>query len=299
MQAKVAVKLGPKGKGSRSRGLSSSTRGQCAPRSNCRYLRSLCTSEAETSKPRIFAFTRRPYFPPLWARIVPAGEGKPIVSDAHGGAGVGSWRKRMPPCNGADRGSEFALARKRADFQEVSLCKRVWRTGLTGKQQQVTMATPYVSASPLCMTDWRLQVRIAKAVHGVSQMYWRWSRQRHNGATRVVMRYFRTCEGSVVFSGAGSVESKLGNRVVRSAFEMLEPCALKVSCTVLRGARGRQRPRVYLTAPEERRGRDRMMTTIRTRRPAGSVPKRRRCFMLKPRVSEAPPWEEMQPHPQP
>ena len=89
--------------------LSSSARGLYAPRSTCRYLRSLHTSEAETSKPCISAVARRPIFPPLsWARIVPAGDGKLIASDAHGGAGVGSWRKRMPACNGSDTGSEFA-----------------------------------------------------------------------------------------------------------------------------------------------------------------------------------------------
>ena len=74
------------------------------------------TPEAETSKPRILASLRRPIFPPSRsgvpprheARIVPAGGGKLIASEAQGGAGVGSWRKRMPSCNGADTGSEFA-----------------------------------------------------------------------------------------------------------------------------------------------------------------------------------------------
>ena len=34
-------------------------------------------------------------------------------------AGKRGWSKRMPFCNGADRGSKFALTRKRADFQQV------------------------------------------------------------------------------------------------------------------------------------------------------------------------------------
>lgn len=68
------------------------------------------TPRAETSKPRILAFPRRPIFPPplYGSRIVPAGKGKPIAREAHGGAGVRSWSKRMPSCNGADTGSEFA-----------------------------------------------------------------------------------------------------------------------------------------------------------------------------------------------
>ena len=35
-------------------------------------------------------------------------------------AGKRGWRKRMPFCNGADRGSKFALTRKRADFRLVA-----------------------------------------------------------------------------------------------------------------------------------------------------------------------------------
>ncbi|WP_207689794.1 hypothetical protein [Desulfonema limicola] len=38
----------------------------------------------------------------------------------HRQAGMGSWKKRMPCCNGADRGSKFALTRKSADFQQVA-----------------------------------------------------------------------------------------------------------------------------------------------------------------------------------
>ena len=79
------------------------------------------TPEAETSKPRIFASNgESPIFPPPPVRVQiprrgqdrsgsfePTG-GKRIVSDAQGGAGVGSWRKRMSSCNGADTGSGFA-----------------------------------------------------------------------------------------------------------------------------------------------------------------------------------------------
>ncbi|QTA82640.1 Uncharacterized protein dnl_50200 [Desulfonema limicola] len=32
---------------------------------------------------------------------------------------MGGWKKRMPSCNEADRGSKFALTRKSADFREV------------------------------------------------------------------------------------------------------------------------------------------------------------------------------------
>ena len=117
---KVADRLGPKGNAGGSRGLTSSARGPHAGRSTCRCLRSH-TSEAETSKPRIPACAgESPIFPPQpqeslktqgWARVVPARSsqrGKPNEREAQGGAGVGPWRKRMPSCNGADTGSEFA-----------------------------------------------------------------------------------------------------------------------------------------------------------------------------------------------
>jgi hypothetical protein len=41
---------------------------------------------------------------------------------------------------------------------------------------------------------------------------------------------------------------RMSSRVAVAAFEMLEPCAVKVARTVLRGVRGRQRPRAYSTA---------------------------------------------------
>ncbi len=103
-----------------SRGLTSPTRGQIPGRSTSGYLRSR-TPEAETSKTRILAPPgESPIFPPQIPRLSVGGlgqdrsgslmstRGKPIASEAHGGAGVGSRRKRMPSCNGADTGSEFA-----------------------------------------------------------------------------------------------------------------------------------------------------------------------------------------------
>ncbi len=39
-----------------------------------------------------------------------------IANDADGFAGMRCWKKRMPPCNGVDRGSNFALPCKGADF---------------------------------------------------------------------------------------------------------------------------------------------------------------------------------------
>ena len=35
-------------------------------------------------------------------------------------AGMGGWKKRMPSCNEADKGSKFALTRKGADFRQVA-----------------------------------------------------------------------------------------------------------------------------------------------------------------------------------
>ncbi len=109
------------GNAGRSWGLTSPARGQMLCRSISGCLRSQ-TPEVETSKPRIFAFPgESPIFAPQIPQrlnvrglgqgrsdsLMPTG-GKPIASEAHGGAGVGSRRKRMPPCNGADTGSEFA-----------------------------------------------------------------------------------------------------------------------------------------------------------------------------------------------
>jgi hypothetical protein len=116
----VAFRLGPKGNGDWSRGLTSPARGLHIPRSNCRRLRSR-TPEAETSKSRSLALTgESPIFPPYLCgttkpkerpgsfRFIETKQGKLIVSEALGAAGVGSWKKRMPSCNGADTGSEFA-----------------------------------------------------------------------------------------------------------------------------------------------------------------------------------------------
>jgi len=54
-----------------------------------------------------------------------------------------------------------------------------------------------------------------------------------------------------------------------------------------------------LCAGEDEDRRDRTMIMRRTHRPAGSGPKRQRRFILKPRVSEAPPWVKRPPRPQP
>ncbi len=113
--------LSQKGNAGWSWGLTSPTRGQTPGRSTSGCLRSR-TPEVETSKPRIFASPgESPIFPPQILQrlgvqelgrgrsgsLMPTG-GKQIASDAHGGAGVGFWKKRMPSCNGADTGSEFA-----------------------------------------------------------------------------------------------------------------------------------------------------------------------------------------------
>ena len=41
---------------------------------------------------------------------------------------------------------------------------------------------------------------------------------------------------------------KTDSRVGQPAFEVLEPCVWKLTCPVLRGLGGRQRPPGYLTA---------------------------------------------------
>lgn len=42
--------------------------------------------------------------------------GRQVVRQADESAGMGNGKKRMPNCNGADRGSNFAPTRKGADF---------------------------------------------------------------------------------------------------------------------------------------------------------------------------------------
>jgi len=53
-----------------------------------------------------------------------------LVRAAVGIAGIGSWRKRMPPCNGADKRCNITLLRKRAHFQPVvrdeNECRTTW-----------------------------------------------------------------------------------------------------------------------------------------------------------------------------
>ncbi len=137
---KVADRLGPKGDAGGSRGLTSSARGPHASRSTCRCLRSH-TPEAETSKPRILASTGEgPIFPPHSFsgrnrqggpgsfRFVRARMGKQIASDARGGAGVGSWKKRMPACNGSDTGSEFARRESEQTSRRCLSAKKCMRT---------------------------------------------------------------------------------------------------------------------------------------------------------------------------
>ncbi|QHS50098.1 hypothetical protein GW952_31630 (plasmid) [Klebsiella michiganensis] len=45
--------------------------------------------------------------------------GRQTARNVVGYAGKGGRKKRMPICNGSDRGSSFALARKRAHFRLV------------------------------------------------------------------------------------------------------------------------------------------------------------------------------------
>ena len=53
----------------------------------------------------------------------------------HGVAGRGCWRKRMPLCNGADRGCDMTSPRKRADFQRVVHYETAGRTTTGGNRK--------------------------------------------------------------------------------------------------------------------------------------------------------------------
>ena len=69
-------------------------------------------------------------------RVNQAEQGKPDALPPRGqalpqgtllGAGTGCWRKRMPFCNGTDRGCDIIPLRKQADFQLVVLDERTYR----------------------------------------------------------------------------------------------------------------------------------------------------------------------------
>ncbi len=212
---KWLIGLGQKGNVRRSWGLSSPTRGQESGRSNSGYLRSR-TPEAETSKPRILASTgENPIFPPslAWVQIPQWGQdrsgsfeptvGKPIASEAHGGAGVGSTRKRMPPCNGADTGSEFA---RRESEQTSKRC-------LSAKKSTGTIVNRE--------SNRRRRLRSTACAPAFDNVGARWP-------------YASLAEyvhGPEMVSSVRVGESRL--------IEGLEPCAGKLACPVLREVRGR------------------------------------------------------------
>lgn len=52
-----------------------------------------------------------------------------------GAAGKGCWRKRMPLCNGADRGCDITPLRKQADFQLVVDDERTYRIFAGGNRK--------------------------------------------------------------------------------------------------------------------------------------------------------------------
>lgn len=221
-QLKWLISCGQNGNAGRSRGLTSSTRGQDAGRSNCRCLR-LRTPKAETSKSRIFAsIGENPIFAPQ-LRFLRAemgqcrsgsfepNRGKLTVSEAYGGAGVGSWRKRMPLCNGADTGSEFARRESEQTSKGCLIARKYMGTALNGESKG----------------KWRLRSTIC-ALHPSGVL-------KPGGSVRVT-------QSALTKSGY----QHAGRR--EAAFEVLEPYVWKLTSTVLRGARGRQRPRVYSTA---------------------------------------------------
>ena len=61
----------------------------------------------------------KPVFPP---------SGRQIARNAVGNAGKGGRKKRTPASNRPDRGSNFALTRKRADFLRVSNHERTYQS---------------------------------------------------------------------------------------------------------------------------------------------------------------------------
>ena len=229
--SQMADRLGPNGYAGRRRRLTSPTRGQDASRSTCRCLRSR-TPEAETSKSRILAYHgESPIFPPrsiLYLSDYRTGQGrsgsrapggKPIVSEAQGGAGVGPRSKRMPSCNGPDTGSDICRGRparresELTSFGGASLRKSTKNRLKQGKQWNVE-----ASVDHMCTLSFDFDRSLAAACESRKV---RWTR---------------------LFS------VRVGR--MSPAFEVLEPYAGKLACTVLRGLGGRKRPPGYLTAAE-------------------------------------------------
>ena len=67
-------------------------------------------------------------------------EGKRTARQADGTAGKGGERKRMPACNGSDRGCaarQHHPTRKRADFSLVWRHERVWQTDFRERRRYV------------------------------------------------------------------------------------------------------------------------------------------------------------------
>jgi hypothetical protein len=54
---------------------------------------------------------------------------------AVGAAGKGCWKKRMPLCNGVDRGCDMTPLRKQADFQLVVVDERTYRIFAGGNRK--------------------------------------------------------------------------------------------------------------------------------------------------------------------
>ncbi len=204
----------------------------------CRCLRSRTpkveTSKAAPGRARIFASTgESPIFPPRFDRASSSGRGpgsfrfvrvnrgQRIVSDAHGGAGVGCWRKRMPSCNGVDTGSDICRGRpaRRESVQTSSGClsaEKNARTILNRESNGRCQLRPIVCApSPSTSSKPGGSIQVLRSTLGMSVMD----------------------------------NQRAGRR--RAALEGLEPYVWKLTCPVLRGAWGRQRPLAYLTAAIE------------------------------------------------
>ncbi|QTA82065.1 Group II intron reverse transcriptase/maturase [Desulfonema limicola] len=90
-------------------------------------------------------------------------------------AGMGGWKKRMPSCNEADRGSKFALTRKSADFQQVlnheKGLKRCYRERTVRRQPEAVDGIPgdgkrwnSIIWKEIFKIVNRIQARIVKAV---------------------------------------------------------------------------------------------------------------------------------------
>jgi len=141
--------------------------------------------------------------------------GRPTVRGADRRAGLAKTKKRMPPCNGVDRGSKFALTRKCADVG-VGARLRESLENSQRKKKQMSVAKQRVRL-PTCKGQ--------RAVSGYRKVYMRIGPNLFSVKTRAEERMPKTI-------------SDYRRLCTARGLRVLEPSEGKLSCSALRGAGG-------------------------------------------------------------